>query len=181
VSGSKHTNRVERLERQAAKRVKPVKLEPERAPVPPGERARRAAQLDQLAYQLLTGQPGSEGPYPSLAMHEQVSSCFRHKHLGSPVFAAVEQLIASDQAHGPAIFGPGWKFVAHPIFNVGSAVKRRRAPLEPVDFATWRRARWAAWLASDEGKAATERGLVQPAAADLEAMDGAAAAVAGES
>ena len=159
------------LESRAAPRVS-TRLQLD-APPPapqPGQQARRAATLDQIAHQLLFGLPASTGPFPSQAMHDECASLFRHKHLNTPAFGAIEQLLAAMPGAGAQVFGTDWRFVAFPLFNVGKRVAQRRAPLEAMDYEAWRRARWAAFLASPEGVDVVGRGLVQPAASDVAAM-----------
>lgn len=159
------------LESRAAPRVHaPLQLDAAPPKPKPGHQARRAALLDQLAHQLLFGLPAATGPYPSQAMHDECASLFRHKHLNTPAFGAIEQLLASSATIGAEVFGADWRFVSFPVFNVGKRAPQRPAPLETIAYDAWCRARWGQWLASDEGKDVVERGLVTPAASDVEVM-----------
>lgn len=157
---SKYENRIARLEREAAPRTKPVRLAPEkRDTVSP---AHRGAVLAQLRHELLFGGTRESGPFPSRGLHPRAAALFRARVLGTREFEQLEQQISADRRAGPRIFGADWPYVAA-VFAAGAAPSRRLPALEPTDLSAWRRARWAEFLASDEGKAAVESGRLHPA------------------
>jgi hypothetical protein len=161
MSASKFEQRAARLRRDMAERVRPLKLGPVGPPPEAVSPARRAAVLAQLAHQLLFGEPGATGPFPSCAIPERAADLHRLRALNDPRFAQLEAQLAADPGAGPRLFGTDWPAAIAHIFDMGPPPRpKKRVALEATDLGEWRRARWAAFLASPEGQRAIADGRI---------------------
>lgn len=155
------------LEKMVAPRTRPEPLTPPPARNTSEDARRRELALEVLRDQLLMGLSGADTIAPALALSELEASLMRARIADTSGWRKLAAEVASGGLEAlRAHFGTAASEVAW-IFGLGARPEASNAPLPATSVAEWRAARWAAFLASEAGKAEISQGrLIVGAAVD---------------